>query len=85
MSKDQYYSTPRISKNHLQEGDLVFFHTNGRKKTVTHVGVYLRNNKFIHASISGVMISDMGDGYYASHFAGAGRAVDVSMKDAAAN
>jgi lipoprotein Spr len=84
MSKDQYNATPRIAKKHLQEGDLVFFHTYGKRKTVTHVGVYLRNNKFVHASISGVMISDMSDGYYADHYVGAGRALDSGMKDAAA-
>ncbi len=84
MSKDQYFSTPRIGKNQLQEGDLVFFHTYGKKrKMVTHVGVYLRNNKFVHASISGVMISDMSDGYYATHFVGAGRIINQGMKDAA--
>ena len=82
MSKDQYFSTPRVAKSQLQEGDLVFFHTFGKRKTVTHVGVYLRNNKFVHASIAGVMISDMGDGYYAAHFVGAGRVVNQGMKDA---
>lgn len=72
-SKEQYDATRHIRRNELQEGDLVFFHTLGRHRTVTHVGVYLRNNKFIHASISGVMISDMNDGYYDQHFVGAGR------------
>ena len=80
MSKDQYFSTPRVPKSQLQEGDLVFFHTYGKRKTVTHVGVYLRNNKFVHASIAGVMISNMGDGYYADHFVGAGRVVNQGMK-----
>jgi lipoprotein Spr len=38
------------------------------------VGVYLCNNKFVHASTSGgVMINDIDDAYYASHYAGAGR------------
>ena len=50
-----------------------------------HVGVYLRNNKFIHASISGVMISDMGVGYYASHFVGAGRLLESTVRDGGAN
>ncbi|HVM90253.1 MAG TPA: C40 family peptidase [Puia sp.] len=86
MSRDQYAATVRVSKKDLKEGDLVFFHTYGRKrKAVTHVGVYLRNNKFIHASVSGVMISDMGEGYYSTHFVGAGRIVDAGMRDAAAN
>ena len=86
MSKDQFVATSRVSKNNLREGDLVFFHTYGkRKKTVTHVGVYLRNNKFVHASVSGVMISDMSDGYYSAHYVGAGRAADLNGKDAAGN
>jgi NlpC/P60 family len=74
ISIDQYLQTKRIGRPELTEGDLVFFHTLGRQKKVPHVGVYLRNNKFVHASISGVMISDMGEGYYATHFVGAGRA-----------
>jgi NlpC/P60 family len=77
-SKDQYDACQHISRNDLQEGDLVFFHTLAGKKHkgVTHVGVYLRNNKFVHASVSGVMISDMNDGYYDQHFVGAGRMND---------
>jgi lipoprotein Spr len=72
-SKEQYEMSRHIRRNELQEGDLVFFHTLGRRKAVTHVGVYLRNNKFIHASVSGVMISDLGEGYYEKHYIGAGR------------
>lgn len=72
-SKEQYEVSHHIRRDELQEGDLVFFHTLGRHKTVTHVGVYLRNNKFIHASLSGVMISDLSDGYYDRHYVGAGR------------
>ena len=73
ISRDQYEQSRKIKKEDLQEGDLVFFHTQGNKKMVTHVGVYLRNHKFVHASISGVMISDMNQGYYAQHYVGAGR------------
>jgi cell wall-associated NlpC family hydrolase len=72
-SKEQYDASRHIRRDELQEGDLVFFHTLGRRKAVTHVGVYLRNNKFIHASVSGVMISDLADGYYEKHYIGAGR------------
>jgi len=74
-SKEQYVSCEHISRDQLREGDLVFFHTLSGKKHrgVTHVGVYLRNNKFVHASVSGVMISDMNEGYYDTHFVGAGR------------
>ncbi|MGB8193376.1 MAG: NlpC/P60 family protein [Chitinophagaceae bacterium] len=70
--REQYLDSRRITKKLLQEGDLVFFKTRG--KSISHVGVYLRNNKFIHASTSsGVMISDLGDEYFAKRYAGAGR------------
>ncbi len=70
--KEQYHDSRRIKKSHLKEGDLVFFKIRG--KSVSHVGVYLRNNKFIHASTSGgVMISDLADDYFEKRYAGAGR------------
>ncbi|HYE56107.1 MAG TPA: NlpC/P60 family protein [Chitinophagaceae bacterium] len=70
--KEQYHQSRRIKRSQLQEGDLVFFKTRGR--TISHVGVYLRNNKFVHASTSsGVMISDLSDEYFAKRYAGAGR------------
>jgi lipoprotein Spr len=72
-AKEQFEVSKHIRRDELREGDLVFFHTLGRRKAVTHVGVYLRNNKFIHASVSGVMISDLTEGYYEKHYIGAGR------------
>jgi cell wall-associated NlpC family hydrolase len=83
-SKEQYEATRHIRRTDLEEGDLVFFHTLGKRRVVTHVGVYLRNNKFIHASVSGVMISDMNDGYYDKHFIGAGRILDPGRTDGSA-
>lgn len=72
-SKEQYSSAERISKNDLKEGDLVFFRTQ-KKKGVSHVGIYLRNNKFVHASTSsGVMISDLSEDYYRTRYVGSGR------------
>ena len=76
ISRDQYLQSRRVDRDELREGDLVFFHTQGRSHQVTHVGVYLRNNRFVHASISGVMISDMTDGYYGTHYVGAGRVLE---------
>jgi len=76
-AKEQYELSRHIRRDDLQEGDLVFFHTLGRRRAVTHVGVYLRNDKFIHASVSGVMISDLSDGYYEKHYVGAGRVLDL--------
>jgi cell wall-associated NlpC family hydrolase len=73
-SSEQYKTSKRIKKSELQEGDLVFFYTRGRRNGVSHVGIYLRNNKFVHASTSnGVVINDLDDEYYARNFAGAGR------------
>jgi len=73
-SASQYENSKRISKDDLREGDLVFFKTLGKRKGISHVGVYIRNNKFVHASTSsGVIINDLNDTYYASHFAGCGR------------
>jgi len=55
----------------LKEGDLVFFDFEGQK--FSHVGIYLRNNKFVHASTSkGVIISDLKDPWYYKYFSRAG-------------
>ena len=70
-ARDQYITTQHISRTELQEGDLLFFNTRGG---VSHVGIYLQNNKFVHASLSGgVMISDMFEPYYVRHFIASGR------------
>ena len=70
-ARDQYSSADKISSTRLKQGDLLFFNTRGG---VSHVGIYLQNNKFVHASTSGgVMISDMFETYYVKHFIGAGR------------
>jgi lipoprotein Spr len=77
-SQYQYTATKRISTTQLKEGDLLFFHTRRYHRGVTHVGIYLQNNKFVQASSSGgVTISDMYDPYYVKHLIGAGRAVAV--------
>lgn len=50
-------------KSNLKEGDLVFF--NISKKKNSHVGIYLKNNRFVHASSSkGVIISSLENPYY---------------------
>ena len=73
-SLEQYHQSKRVKKTDLQEGDLVFFKTRGHRAGITHVGVYLRNNKFLHASTTGgVMIDDLDEAYYAGRYAGAGR------------
>lgn len=62
----------KIKESDLKEGDLVFFITN--EKSISHVGVYLQNNKFVHASTKkGVMISDMNEPYFKKTYACSGR------------
>jgi lipoprotein Spr len=72
-AQEQYNASRKVED--LQESDLVFFHTTGKHgKSITHVGVYLQNNKFVHAATSGgVMISDLNDKYWQPKFRGAGR------------
>ncbi|GAA4324860.1 C40 family peptidase [Flaviaesturariibacter amylovorans] len=70
-AREQFQYLPAVDPNELKEGDLVFFANGG---TVSHVGFYLQNNKFVHASTSeGVTISDLNDRYWQARFAGAGR------------
>ena len=62
-----------IDLEDLREGDLVFFCTNGDGR-VSHVGIYLKDNKFVHASSSrGVAVDDLRQNYYATHFHAAAR------------
>lgn len=64
--------TKKIKESDLEEGDLVFFNTNDR--SISHVGVYLQNNKFVHASTKkGVMISDMNEPYFKKTYVSSGR------------
>ena len=71
-AQEQFNASERIDVTDLQEGDLVFFRTT--TKGISHVGVYLLNNKFVHASTSnGVTISDLSDPYWWPRFRGAGR------------
>ncbi len=67
-SRDQVYNGTEVSRANLQAGDLVLFAKGGT--TITHVGLYIGNNKFIHASTSttGVIISDMDSAYYTTGF-----------------
>lgn len=64
--------TKKIKDSDMKEGDLLFFNTDGKK--VSHVGVYLQNNKFVHASTKkGVMISDLNEPYFKKTYLHAGR------------
>ncbi|MBK8847405.1 MAG: C40 family peptidase [Bacteroidetes bacterium] len=65
--------TYRVERENLKEGDLVFFAINS-KNHISHVGVYLCNNKFVHATTqAGVIISDLNEEYYNKYFTTGGR------------
>lgn len=62
-----------VAKEDLLPGDMVFFSTFG-KKYINHVGVYLGEGRFIHASIKhGVIVSSLAEGYYSKAWRKGGR------------
>jgi len=71
-SREQFQEGKVIPKSQLKKGDLVFF---GSKKRITHVGIYLEDNKFIHSSSSGdtVKISSLDEPTWERKYSGARR------------
>lgn len=74
-SKDQLYNGVPVSKAELQPADILLFSRDGT--VVTHVGLYIGNGQFIHASTSttGVIISDLNSNYYVAHYFAARRII----------
>ncbi len=71
-SKNQWSNVTPVRKGELQPGDLVFFKI--RSRSITHVGVYMGDDKFAHASSSnGVMISNLNEAYWRRYFYNGGR------------
>lgn len=71
-SQDIFDQAKPVNRSALREGDLVFFKINSSR--VSHVGIYLSDNKFVHASTSrGVMISDLGEAYWTKYYFASGR------------
>ncbi|MFC4601064.1 C40 family peptidase [Cohnella hongkongensis] len=75
-SRDLYSwdKSKKISDDDLRPGDLVFYNTSGNG--VSHVGIYIGNNKFAHAASKGVTITSLDDKYYAKRYLGARRFLD---------
>ena len=76
-SADEQAAAPglvAVKREDLRPGDLVFFNT--LKRTFSHVGIYIGDNRFIHAPSTGktVRTEDMGFAYWAQRFTGARRA-----------
>lgn len=73
-TEDLKDKSSKVAKRNLKEGDLVFFSSNRSKRKVAHVGIYLKNGKFIHSSTSrGVIVSKLSEDYYTRHWMGGGR------------
>jgi len=62
-----------VSRQNLREGNLVFFATGRNSKKITHVGIFLKDGKFAHASTSrGVIISNLNEQYYRQRWVSGG-------------
>lgn len=70
-SRDIFSMVSPVKKDELEEGDLVFFKIHSR--SISHVGIYLGNNRFAHASSRGVAINSLDDSYYSRYFYKGGR------------
>lgn len=78
-AKEQAGQGQSVSKDGLKKGDLVFFKTT-RSDRISHVGIYVGDGKFVHASSGGgkVRVNNLSDGYYSKRFAGAKRVSGAS-------
>lgn len=71
-SREIWTNVIPVEKEELQEGDILFFKI--RKGQISHVGIYLGNDKFAHAATkTGVIISDLKEDYYKKFFFKGGR------------
>jgi cell wall-associated NlpC family hydrolase len=78
-SSEQYQQCARLNRASIAEGDMVFF---GKRGRVNHVGVYLGDGYFVHASTNnGVIISNLNDTYYSTRYLGAGRISNSNKQD----
>lgn len=75
-ARDQFTQGKVVSREELEFGDLVFFNTRRRVRP-GHVGIYIGDGLFAHASTKGgVMISSLDEDYYSKRFMGARRIVE---------
>jgi len=72
-AREQYLTGRKVPESRMKKGDLVFFR-GVRGGGIDHVGIFLGNGKFAHASESrGVTISDLSETYYSKRYVGACR------------
>jgi peptidoglycan DL-endopeptidase LytE len=87
-AREQYCAGQRVPSHDIATGDLVFFRTKKQFTYPTHVGIYIGDGRFIHASSycqQGVRISSLSDNYYAMRFIGAVRVKTVPDSSEAAH
>ena len=82
-SRDIFSMVNPVGKDDLKEGDLVFFKIHSR--SISHVGIYLGNNRFAHASSRGVAISSLDDAYYSRYFYKGGRMLESFKNELTSN
>jgi cell wall-associated NlpC family hydrolase len=72
-SREQFGVGETVGRNDLAEGDLVFFGVS--ESLINHVGIYVGNNRFVHAPRRGddIKISSLDEAYFARKFVGARR------------
>lgn len=69
---------PRVARQQLRSGDLLFFATSGGRQ-VSHAGIYVGEGRFVHAPSSGgtVRLDSLDDGYWQKHYLDARRVLDA--------
>ncbi|MFR2920104.1 MAG: bifunctional murein DD-endopeptidase/murein LD-carboxypeptidase [Proteus mirabilis] len=73
-TSDQQFAGTKVNRSTLKAGDLVLFKTG---RTMRHIGIYIGNDKFVHASTSsGVIVSEMSNVYWKNRFYTARRIID---------
>ena len=79
-SASQFLAGLKVKRADMKPGDLVFFHTHGRRR-ITHVGIYISEGRFIHSPTTGktVEISSLNDAYWSKRFAGAKRPEGMAL------
>lgn len=71
-AEDIYKSCQKVQMDEVKEGDMIFFNIGG--KSISHVGVYIRGNYFVHSSTSeGVVVNSLNEAYYKKYFFCAGK------------
>ena len=75
-SKEMSALGNKVSKDDLQPGDLVFFHSKSQR--INHVGIFIGNDSFVHSSLTkGITEDQLKHEYYEKRFAGAVRLLEI--------